>query len=237
MRRVLILQTGSPAPDVQARFGDYPAFFARRLAPRVALRVVRPWEGPLPPLARFDALVTTGSPRSVTDPEPWMDRAAEYLLEAARTRPVLGVCFGHQLLARALGGRVERNPAGREAGTGEVSLTAAGRRDPLFAGLPETFAVQQTHADHVSALPPAATLLATGGLTQVQAFAVGAMLRCVQFHPELDAARSRALQEGRRDLLDREAPGGAPAVLGSIRETPHGELVLKNWLDRFVGVS
>lgn len=237
MRRVLILQTGSAAPAVQAVFGDYPAFFARRLGARVALSVARPWAEPLPPAARFHGVVTTGSPLSVTEPEPWMDRAAEYLLQVARTRPVLGVCFGHQLLARALGGRVERNPAGREAGTGEVLLTGAGRRDPLFSGLPATLTVQQTHADHVAALPPGAIVLATGGLTPVQAYAVGDLLRCVQFHPELDAARSRAMQEGRRALLDREAPGGAPAVLGSIRETPHGEVVLKNWLERFVGVS
>jgi GMP synthase (glutamine-hydrolysing) len=164
-----------------------------------------------------------------------MSRAAAYLLEAARHRPVLGVCFGHQLVAHALGGRVERNPRGREAGTGEIRLTDAGRRDPLFAGLPPVLEVQQTHTDHVASLPDSAEVLAVNDFTPVQAFAVGDLMRCVQFHPELDAARSRSLNEGRRELLDREAPGGAAAVLSSIRRTRHGADVLENWLHRLVG--
>ncbi len=235
MRRVLVLQAGSADADVRRVHGDYPDWFARTLGTRVTLRVVRPYEERLPPAMAFDAALMTGSPASVTEPLPWMDEAAAYLLDVARSRPVLGVCFGHQLLAGAIGGRVERNPRGREAGTAAVALTAAGERDALFAGLPAVFEAQQTHADHVAALPPGATLLARNDFCPVQAFAVGDAVRCVQFHPEMDAARSRALNEGRRALLDRTAPGGAAAVLGSIRETPHAARVLSNWLDRFVG--
>jgi GMP synthase (glutamine-hydrolysing) len=235
MRRLLILQAGSTAPGVRARLGDYPAWFARRLAPHVELRVVRPYAEPLPPAARFHGVLVTGSPWSVTAPEPWMDDTAAWLLDAARVRPVLGVCFGHQLIARALGGRVERNPRGREAGTGEVSLTPAGSADPLFSGAPPTFLVQQTHEDHVPELPPGATLLAGNDFTPVQAFAAGDTVRCVQFHPEMDAEHSRALAEARRDRLDADAPGGARAVLASIRPAPMGTRVLSNWLRSFVG--
>jgi GMP synthase (glutamine-hydrolysing) len=237
MRRVLILQAGSTDPGVVARFGDYPAWFTRWLAPRVEVRVSRPYEERLPSLALHHAVVMTGSPRSVTEPEPWMDDAAAYLLDAARSRPVLGVCFGHQLIARALGGRVERNPRGREAGTTEVRLTEAGRRDALFSRIPTPFAVHQTHEDHVPELPPGATLLAENEHSPVQAYGVRESIRCVQFHPEFDAARSRALNEGRRARLDVQAPGGSYAVLGSIRETPHGERLLANWLTHYVGVS
>jgi len=288
MRRVLILQAGSTHPAVRARFGDYGDWFARLVAPRAACRVIRAWEEKLPDLAGFDGVLMTGSPRSVTEPEPWMDEAAGYMLDAARTRAVLGVCFGHQLLARALGGRVERNPRGREAGTTEVSLTEDGARDPLFAGVPGTTArtgvdgrpggepgtaragepgtaragepgtaragepgtggvepgtgprtilVQQTHEDHVAELPPGASLLAANSMSQVQAYAVGDAVRCVQFHPEMDAERSRLLAEVRRERLDHQAPGGARLVLASIRVTPDGERVLVNWLARFVGAS
>ncbi len=235
MRRVLILQAGSADPTVRAALGDYPAWFARHLAARVEVRVTRPYEERLPPLAPFHGLVMTGSPLSVTWPEPWMDEAAGYMVDAARTRPVLGVCFGHQLLAKALGGRVEPNPRGREGGTAEVELTEAGARDPLFAGLPRRFHAQQMHADHVVELPPRATLLATNGFSPAQAFAVGEAIRCIQFHPEMDARRSRLLGEARRELLDAEAPGGAMAVLGSIQVTPEAEQSLTNWLERFVG--
>jgi GMP synthase (glutamine-hydrolysing) len=237
MRRVLVIQCGTCDPAVRAGFGDYPDWFARRLAARAALRVVRAWDDPLPPPTACDGALVTGSPWSVVDPAPWMDGAAAWLLDAARSRPVLGVCFGHQLLARALGGAVERNPGGREAGTREVRLTDAGRRDPLFAGCPERLLVQQTHEDHVSLMPPGATTLAVNDFSPVQAFAVGDSIRCVQFHPEMDAAHSRAYGDCRRARYDAECPGGAEAVLASIRETPDASRILDNWLQRFVGAT
>jgi GMP synthase (glutamine-hydrolysing) len=234
MRRVLILQSGSCDPAVRGRHGDFPDWFARPLAARAALRVVRPYEAPLP-RAGFDAVLVTGSPWSVVDPAPWMDEAAAFLLEVARARPVLGVCFGHQLLARALGGEVTRNPLGREAGTTAVTLTEAGRRDPLFAGCPERLLVQQTHEDHVAGVPPSATVLAVNDFSPVQAYAVGDSIRCVQFHPEMDAERSRAYGASRRERYDAQCPGGARAVMASIQETPAAARVLLNWVERFVG--
>jgi GMP synthase (glutamine-hydrolysing) len=236
MRRVLVLQAGSCDPAVRARFGDFPDWFARRLTPRVELRVVRPYESVPPPVARFDGVLMTGSPASVVEPEPWMDDAAGYLLDAARTRPVLGICFGHQLLARALGGRVERNPRGREAGTAEVRLTGAGRRDPLFSGCPERLLVQQTHEDHVPEPPPGTTSLAGNDFSPLQAYAFG-LVRCVQFHPEMDAAISRAYGESRRERYDAQCPGGYAAAMGSIRETPAASRLLDNWLTWFVGAA
>jgi GMP synthase (glutamine-hydrolysing) len=235
MRRVLVLQAGSCDPAVRAGHGDFPDWFARRLASRVALRVVRPYEAALPPVAGFDGALMTGAPSSCLAAEAWMEEAGAYLLDVARTRPVLGVCFGHQLLARALGGEVELNPRGREAGTTEVRLTDEGRRDPLFRGCPERLMVQQTHEDHVSRVPPGATALAVNDFSPIQAFAAGESIRCVQFHPEMDAAHSRAYAASRRARYDAQCPGGAAAVEASIRETPEARRVLDNWAGHFVG--
>ena len=232
-KRVLIVQPGSAPAPMRERFGDFPDWFARYLAPRVALAVVRPYEHPLPAPSGFHGVLVTGSLASVTDPTAWMEETGAWLIETARTVPVLGVCFGHQLLGRALGGRVERNPRGREAGTIEIELTAAGERDPLFAGLPRRLLVQQTHEDHVAELPPGATLLAGNARTPVQAFAAGDRVRCVQFHPEFDGARSRFLAELRRARGEAAAWGDVDPA--SIRETPECTAVLDRWLTHFVG--
>jgi GMP synthase (glutamine-hydrolysing) len=234
MKRILVIQCGSTDPGVAARRGDFPVWFARRLAPLAELTVARPWVG-LPSPARFHGVTVTGSPHSVCRPPRWLDPLADWLLDAARRVPVLGVCFGHQVLGRALGGRVERNPRGREVGTVQVRLTAAGRADPLFAGCPDSLSVQQTHEDHVPELPPGAVLLAGNDATPVQAFAWGDRIRCVQFHPEMDAEDSRLLAEARRPALDRGIPGGCDAVLGSIRETPAAARILRAWAERHVG--
>jgi GMP synthase (glutamine-hydrolysing) len=234
MKRILILQAGSTEPTVGARFGDYPDWFAAHLSLAVALSVVRPYEAVPPEPEAFDGILCTGSPRSVLEDEPWMERLGAYLLSAAERRPVLCVCFGHQVVGQALGARVERNPWGREAGTAEVRLTEAGRSDPLFQGLPDPLFVQQTHEDHLAELPEGAVLLATNAQSPVQAFAYGPNLRCLQFHPEMDAVRSRALAEARRQRLDETAPGGAVAVLSSIRETSQATRCLHHWVERFV---
>jgi GMP synthase (glutamine-hydrolysing) len=171
----------------------------------------------------------------VIERAPWMLQLGDDLLRlAARGTPVLGVCFGHQLLADALGGVVERNPRGPEIGTREVELTDAGRADPLLAGLPSRLPVQQLHEDHVVAPPPGAVLLATSAHAPVQAFAHGRRLRAVQFHPEFTPARVRALCDEQRAWVDRGGAGAYDAAMAGLRETPEAAGLLRRWVARFV---
>lgn len=234
MRRILVVRTGSPTPKARARFGEFTEWFERLLAPEVVTLDAERIE-PFPALDRIGGVVVTGSLASVTRPEPWMDRLGRWLLAASHSVPVLGVCFGHQLLARALGGAVERNPQGPEIGTFPVELTEAGRRDPLFAGLENPLAVQESHEDHVAVVPPGGVVLAQNAQAPVQAFAHGPRLRGVQFHPEFDAERARALCEEERPALEAVRPGLADRALASIRPTPAAERVLANWVRTYVG--
>ncbi len=233
MHRVLVVRTGSPTPEAQRRFGDFDEWFERLLAPEVVVFDAAR-ETSFPTLDRVGGVVVTGSLASVTALTPWMERAGRWLLDAARHVPVLGVCFGHQLLAHALGGKVERNPRGPEVGTREVLLTDQGRRDPLFSGLPSPLLVQENHEDHVPAPPPGATVLASNAHAPVQAFAAG-NIRAVQFHPEFDAARNRAICRELREGLEQARRGLADEALASIRETPGAERVLANWVRAYVG--
>jgi GMP synthase (glutamine-hydrolysing) len=241
-RRVLLVKTGTTNAVVRRALGDYDRWFRRALGATsvpLAIEVVEAHLGArLRRPAGVDAVIATGSPRSVTERAPWMSEVAAWLLDAATARvPVLGVCFGHQLIADALGGDVRRSPRGRELGTVTCSLTDAGRADPLFAGVPETFEVQATHEDEVSAAPPGVTVLARNGHSEVQAFRAGPHLAGVQFHPEADAATMSALVESRVAGLEAEARacGEDPvqrvrALRAGIRETPWGERVLRNFV-------
>jgi GMP synthase (glutamine-hydrolysing) len=233
MRRptVLVVAAGSPGPKVRAAHGGFDRWFTEALGAAADVRVVEP-AGVAS--AGADGIVLTGSYASVTERAPWMLELGAVLLEAAERVPVLGVCFGHQLLAAALGGAVERNPRGPEVGTREVALTEAGRADPLLAGLPPRLAVQQLHEDHVPAPPPGAVLLATGAHAPVQAFAHGPRLRAVQFHPEFTAARVRALCDEERAWVDRGGAGLHDEVVAGLRETPDANALLARWVERFV---
>jgi GMP synthase (glutamine-hydrolysing) len=230
---VLLALLGDPGPAVRAALGGFERWFREGLEPAAEVRVAHRHR--VREAAReASGIVVTGSYASVTERAPWMLSLGETLLEAAERVPVLGVCFGHQLLASALGGGVERNPRGPEVGTHEVSLTPAGHEDPLLAGLPARLAVQQFHEDHVAAVPPGAILLASGAHSPVQAFAHGPRLRAVQFHPEFDAARTRAMADEERAWIERGGRGSHADVVASIRETPEATGLLAGWVRAFV---
>jgi len=243
-RRVLLLKAGEVSAAVRRSQGDYDRWFAEALQDaRIDWTVVEAQAGqPLPQNARaFDALVITGSPLSLTEREPWMFRAAEYVRGAADKRlPVLGVCFGHQLLGYAYGSEVVRNPLGREIGSVEVSLTESGERDPLFAGVPQKLVVQATHEDIVAQAPAEATILAGNANTVNQAMAIGRNVRGVQFHPELRPDALSALVRSRAATIEHEAKcRGAPAgeaisaIINGIRPAPFARKLLLNFIERF----
>jgi GMP synthase (glutamine-hydrolysing) len=235
MRRptVLVVAAGQPGPAVRAAHGGFDRWFTEALSPAAEVRVVEP-AAAREAVRGADGVLLTGSYASVTERAPWMVALGELLIQAAGSIPVLGVCFGHQLLASALGGPVERNPRGPEVGTREVVLTDAGRADPLLAGLPARLPVQQLHEDHVPAAPPGAVLLATGRHTPVQAFAHGPRLRAVQFHPEFTAARVRALCDEERAWVDRGGPALHAEAVAGLVETPEANGLLVRWVERFV---
>ncbi|MGH7296683.1 MAG: glutamine amidotransferase, partial [Polyangiaceae bacterium] len=170
--------------------------------------------------------VITGSSASVTERAPWMLRAEGLVREIeAAGAPLLGICFGHQMVAQALGGEVRRNPRGREIGTVRVERAAD---DPLFAGLPSAFEANATHVDSVVRLPARAEVLASTSLDPVAAFRVGPAVRAVQFHPEFDADAIRGYLEARAHLIRDEGKDPA-ALLAGVRDDTRGRDVLRNF--------
>ena len=154
-------------------------------------------EGDLPDTFDFDAVAITGSAASVYWDDDWIDETREYVREAIdRGLPVLGVCWGHQLLGDVLGGTVE-DMGQFEIGYREIRRVGDA---PLLSGLDDPFVAFATHGDAVTELPPAAEPIAETDVANY-GFRVGHAFG-VQFHPEYDAETARTVTEGKEFLDD-----------------------------------
>lgn len=229
---LLILKVGDAEASVRARHGDFEDYFRRGLALEgdPPLVVVDPRAGAAPPdPGDLAGVVVTGSGSMVTDDEPWSVATERWLADAVTAElPVLGVCYGHQLLARALGGEVAWNPRGREIGTVDVELAPAAARDALLRGLESPLAVQATHSQSVTRLPAGAEPLAGNAHDPHQAFRAGARAWGVQFHPEFTAEVVRGYLEARREACAAEGID-VDALLATVAETTGAARILRRF--------
>jgi GMP synthase (glutamine-hydrolysing) len=203
-RLLAIVVTGDPVENVAARRGSFAALLEPGLRQAWDGEIAR-WDarrGELAKLAQASALVITGSPESVASRAPWILEAERAVAGAvAAGVPTLGVCFGHQLLAQALGGEVAANPRGREMGTVALDLVA---HDELFEGVPLPFYANMSHRDSAIRLPAQAHVLARSELEPYAAVRFGPRAWGVQFHPEFDADVMRGYIAARETLLRDE---------------------------------
>lgn len=186
-----------------------------------------------PPGGDFDAVVISGSPASVYDDEPWIERLRVAIRDWAEADvPILGICFGHQAVVDALGGKVEKNPQGWEVGTQTVALTEAATGDPIFRDLPESLEVMESHQDVVTEPPAGAVCLAGNEMNRYQALAIGKNIRTVQFHPEYTPEHIRFLLEPRRERL-KQIGVDMDAAMNGIHDTPKSRSLLRKFLEEF----
>jgi GMP synthase (glutamine-hydrolysing) len=233
-RPVAVLVTGEPIEAARLRRGGFATLIRDALAPlEVPLVEVDARAESLSALTEFAAVIITGSSASVTERAPWMLAAeAELRRAVASGTPVFGICFGHQLLAQALGGRVAKNPLGREIGS--VALSTAGA-DALFDGLESTLVANMTHVDAVVELPAGAVVVARSELDPHAALRFGERVWGVQFHPEIDAEVLADYVAGRHDLIVSEGLD-AERIAREIRETPASRALIARFLE-LVGVA
>jgi GMP synthase (glutamine-hydrolysing) len=228
---ILILKMGETLPHLYHRRGDFEDWIMAPLTNvRIRFRVVAPYKEKLPSdPTDFSGVIITGSHAMVTDREDWSERTAAWIPRVIESRvPLLGICYGHQLLAHAIGGMVGNCPHGVELGTVPVTLTDNADKDPLFKGLPDSIMVHASHTQTVLQLPPKAILLAFNENEPHHAFAFGPCAWGVQFHPEFDADIMKTYVYALSDLM--KTHGQNPdQVVKTITETPRSMQLLNRF--------
>lgn len=231
MKPCLIIKTGTKIASLAVIPGDYEQWIAAGMGLTPAdYIVIAPAQGEtLPAAETLSGVVITGSGAMVTDDELWMETSATWLRSAVtQGLPVLGICFGHQLLAHALGGEIDYNPAGVEVGSMKLTLTPAAQHDPLLGTLSAQFTAQLSHRQSVRRLPTEARLLASSTMEPHQAFAWGECAWGIQFHPEFDEVIIRHFIDFYRDQLQQEGRDG-DVLKAACRPSPHSHALLSRF--------
>ena len=233
----LILETGQPVAAMR-RHGTFPHWIRVAAGLEREDAVVANVErgDALPRRQGYAGVIVTGSAAMVTERRDWSERSADWLRAAAHDGlPLFGICYGHQLLAHALGGEVGDNPAGREMGTIDLHLQPLAAHDPLFAGLPSRFPAQATHLQTVLRAPADATLLARSTQDACHAFRWREHVWGVQFHPEFSSTHMRGYVRARQDALAGEGRCAKQLARG-ISAAPHARKVLRRFVHHARGL-
>lgn len=234
MKPILVIRAGRAPDSIRARHGDFPHWFrlSAALDPR-RVQVVDVVAGEtLPAPQEIAGAIITGSAAMVTERAAWSERTAGWIRDAMDVElPLFGVCYGHQLMAHALGGRVDYLPGGREIGTHAIELCDGAASDPLTQSLPPTFRAHTTHEQAVIDAPDTATVLARSGRDPHQALRYGPHAVSVQFHPEFSADIMRAYVTRKRADMHREGTD-ATETFNAVAATPIARRLLRQFSRR-----
>lgn len=230
--KIGLIQVYEVEEYLRAAHGDYPQMFARLLRTGgldANWRVYNARAGELPQTpAECDGYLISGSKHAVYEDHEWLPPLLDFVrkLRDAGAPRTAGVCFGHQAIAAALGGRVEKSPKGW--GVGRQTWKMQGDAEWLRPRLAE-FSLLASHQDQVADAPPGAKLLASNDFCPIAMFAMDEQFFCMQGHPEFSPAFCNA-------ILDQRQGGIPPDVWQKAKESaplPNDSAVCAGWLAAF----
>jgi GMP synthase-like glutamine amidotransferase len=222
--KLAILETGRPPGELGERFGSYPAMFAGLLGDGFEIETFDVQSGELPDPGTHDAVLITGSPAGIYEPLPWIAPLMEFI-RAASDSKMVGICFGHQVMAEALGGHVEKSSKGWGAGLHLYSVV----HDEPWIDSAAGIAIPASHQDQVVVQPPNTEIVARSDFTPFAALAwTDRPAISFQFHPEFSPDFAKALIEKRYDIVPD--PDAAIASL----DAPNDNTRVGGWIRRFL---
>lgn len=233
---IAIIQTGKPVDSALEKYGHFNQWFikAMQIDESFTQTYVVYESLKFPDISDISGLIITGSPSMVTEKRHWSEATIKWLNQFLDNDiPVLGVCYGHQLLAKLLGGKVDWNPLGRQMGQVSVDFTDAINNDRLF----QSFLSQKrsipfiaTHQQAVTELPSEVTLLGTTELDKHHCFRYKNHMWGLQFHPEFNAAIITDYIKTRSSDLIKE--GFDPQqMINNIGQDDYGSALMQSFKD------
>lgn len=228
--KIGVLRTGWPPRAEQAQFGSYPEMFRQLLGVDAY-----EWtefavdQGVLPATPKAcDAYIITGSARGVYDADPWIGQLIDFLRAAKGRAKLVGVCFGHQVMAEAFGGTVIKSPKGWAIGAQDYGVAG---REPWMDGV-ASVRLPASHQDQVVTLPPGAEVILASAFTPM----AGLVYRdqpaiSMQPHPEFEPAYAKALIESRREVVYSDAHADAAAASYDL---PDDRVRVASWIRGFL---
>lgn len=231
MKHIYIIKTGSTFHTTRTQYNDFEHWIIDQLEmSRSKLFTVNVQAGDaLPDINVCDGVIITGSHAMVTEEALWSQNTERWLVEAVhRDIPLLAICYGHQLLAKALGGTSGYHPHGMEMGTVDINVSDNTQDDLLFGDLPKRFLGHTIHSQTVITLPEGAIRLAFNVHDQNHAFRIGKYAWGVQFHPEFNKAIMNSYIEevSRSKMFDQERTA---LLLEKTQETVEANTLLKKF--------
>lgn len=227
MKKILIIKCGDTFPAVKEKHGDFDEMIIKRSnLPSGIFKVFNVHRGEqLRHPGEYIAAFITGSHNNTNENASWMKQLKDWIITARYSNiPVLGICFGHQLIAEALGGIVELNRSGMELGNQHIKLTPARDHDPLFKNIKNSLISYKSHSYHVSKLPLGAHVLARSESGIIESFRLDKIYG-TQFHPEFN---SEIIKEYYRQLKKEEPP---VSIGVKLKQEFNNEMIIPNFID------